>query len=65
MADASKNQLAGPVWKVSSIFKWYRDDFERDGPGLVPLLKRFAPAKADAASPEIEFLPYDWSLNGK
>jgi len=66
LADPSKNRLDGPTWKVSSIFKWYRDDFERDGPGLVPFLKRFAPSKVDAASkPELEFVDYDWSLNGK
>ena len=66
LADASKNQLEGPTWKVSSIFKWYRDDFKRDGPGLVPFLKRFALGKATSTlKPELEFLSYDWSLNGK
>ena len=66
LADPAKNQLEGTRWRVSSIFKWYRDDFERDGPGLIPFLKRFAQGKVDAASkPELEFLDYDWSLNGK
>ena len=66
LADTSKNQLVGSTWKVSSIFKWYRDDFERDGPGLVPFLKRFAgPRAGEASAPELDFLSYDWSLNGK
>jgi len=66
LADRSKNQLDGPTWKVSSIFKWYRDDFERDGPGLVTFLKRLAPGRIDqASSPQLEFLDYDWSLNGR
>jgi hypothetical protein len=65
LADASKNQLTGATWKVSSIYKWYREDFERDGPGLLPFLRRVSGAPKDAATPELEFLEYDWSLNGK
>ncbi|MBI5481868.1 MAG: DUF547 domain-containing protein [Deltaproteobacteria bacterium] len=66
LGDVSKNQLDGSTWKVSSIFKWYRDDFERDGPGLVPFLKRYAGPQAQAEqAPELEFRSYDWSLNGK
>lgn len=64
LADPSQNSVAGKAWKISSIFKWYREDFERDGPGLAAFVKRFAPA-AEAPSSEPEFLPYDWSLNGK
>lgn len=66
LADRAKNVLGGTSWKVSSIFKWYREDFERDGPGLVPFLKRFAdPTVAAVDSPQLEYLKYDWSLNGK
>lgn len=65
LADATKNQLSGATWKVSSIFKWYREDFERDGPGLVPFLRRLSGAPKDGVTPELEFLDYDWSLNGK
>lgn len=65
LADPAKNSFEGKSWKVSSIFKWYRDDFERDGPGLVAFVKRFAPPSAEAPSPEPDFLPYDWTLNGR
>lgn len=64
LADKTKNSFEGKAWKVSSIFKWYREDFDRDGPGLVVFVKRFASAAEDPSA-EPEFLPYDWSLNGK
>lgn len=64
LADRSKNTFE-PRWKLSSIFKWYRDDFERDGPGVSEFVKRFAPAGTSASTEDPEFLDYDWSLNGK
>jgi hypothetical protein len=55
--------------QVSMIFDWYRDEFERVAGSLARYLGRYVndPAMARALSSEefaIEFLPYDWSLNG-
>ena len=55
---------------LSSIFKWYRKDFERDGSlvdFVMPYLtaeERFFVEEQDG-NPPIAFLDYDWSLNGK
>ena len=71
LADASKNSwdAATKTWHVSSIFKWYASDFERDGPGLVPFLKRFTAeptlASLGSAQPTLDYLTYDWTLNGR
>ena len=54
---------------VSSIFTWFREDFEQGGGTLLDFVLRYLPA-AQAAEvregppPRIEFLDYDWSLNG-
>lgn len=66
LADPSKNawDAATKTWHVSSIFKWYASDFERDGPGLVPFLKRFA-AEVGTTQPTLDYLTYDWTLNGR
>ncbi len=69
----------GDTIAVSSIFKWYGDDFIGDYASLVPgsrnarerailgAIVRFGPpsaaARARTGSPRVEYLDYDWSLN--
>lgn len=52
--------------EVSSIFKWYQSDFEKDG-GPRKILARFGPAKfhdfLESESYELEFKSYNWGLN--
>ena len=62
------NRLQENTLYVSSIFKWYSEDFNDD---IVGFFKRYAKGglkerlgqhKGDM---EVEYLDYDWSLNGK
>jgi hypothetical protein len=56
---------AGRV-QLSSIFRWFTDDFDKAG-GLARVLERHAPppGRALAARPDlkVEYLDYDWALN--
>ena len=66
LLDRSKNQIApGPELKLSSIFKWYRSDFETAAGSLQVFVQRYwkgaGVVRVDAP---IKFLNYDWSLNG-
>jgi len=72
LSDRSRNRLTGKTLQVSSIFKWYGDDFDHDGQGLAGYLA--SQAEALGLTPnqvqqlldeqiEIEFLDYDWQLN--
>lgn len=75
LADPSRNRLKGGKLEVSSIFKWYRDDFEqgwRDNDSLHSFLSRYRESlklsdKQAAAlrggEIDLEFLDYDWRLN--
>ena len=65
--NADSGQLA-----VSSIFKWYGEDFDADGAGLRGWLAKHANLLGDDAAVRariasgqfsIDFLSYDWSLN--
>ncbi|GAB1255584.1 DUF547 domain-containing protein [Aurantivibrio plasticivorans] len=75
LADTSRNRIAGGEVQLSSIFKWYRDDFEQGWLDYFSL-EEFVAAYADALklSPQqakalengdldIEFLDYNWKLN--
>ncbi len=69
LADTTKNRVleGGTRVGLSSIFKWFREDFERSGT-LAQFVTRYAPPPLAGAlaqpDVEIEFLDYDWSLNG-
>jgi hypothetical protein len=65
--DSKHNRLEGNTLYVSSIFKWYSEDFNGD---IVGFFVKYATgnlkAKLEQHRKEIkvEFLDYDWSLNG-
>lgn len=71
LSDRSKNHFdpAARTLHLSSVFKWFREDFERTSRTLPAFVARYAePATAAALSSgddvRVEFLDYDWSLNG-
>lgn len=78
LADRSRNryQPATQTLAVSEIFKWYGKDFERKLPGsssLKQFLGNYADLLASAPSDqakvrqgqaEIDYIDYDWALNG-
>ena len=75
LTDRSRNRLENGVLMVSPIFKWYREDFEKEWKGVDSLTDFFAayamvlePSSPDLLNlhngeMEIEFLDYDWRLN--
>ena len=77
LSDRSRNRFAGEQLEISSIFKWYRTDFEKGWLGYQSL-EQFLSEYADAldltsqqvadlkkGELDIEFLDYDWRLNGR
>ncbi len=52
--------------KISSIFKWFKEDFDSLG-GVKKLLARYAPASFQdflkKGDYDIDYLPYHWGLN--
>lgn len=75
LGDSSRNRLRDGRLEVSSIFKWYGDDFAKGWRGadsLGAFLARYASAmQLDTATTKalqqqrlkIDYLDYDWSLN--
>lgn len=66
--DPQKNYLQGNSLYVSSIFKWYEEDFK---PDVLSLFIKYSRGefqnnlKTRRQSIDIKYLDYDWSLNGK
>ena len=71
LRDPQKNRwdLASRTLSLSSIFKWFSEDFERASGSVLGFVARHAPPETKAAlakgAVKIEFLDYDWSLNGR
>lgn len=75
LSDTSRNRFIDGRLEVSSIFKWYREDFEKGWLGYHSLTDFFAAYAVPLAMTEaqvarlkkretaIEFLDYDWRLN--
>jgi hypothetical protein len=58
----------GDGLRISEIFFWYREDFERDAGSIVAWLARYD-ARGRLAGvgeePRLERIPYDWRLNDR
>lgn len=75
MGDRTRNRVKDGRLEVSSIFKWFREDFEKGHKGLSKIEDLFAryavqltdnpaeQARLKSGSLEVNHLDYDWSLN--
>jgi hypothetical protein len=66
--NPKRNYLDGEILYVSRIFKWFGKDFDDDIIGFFLTyaddhLKKELEAKKNNI--KVEYLSYDWSLNGK
>ena len=76
LSDQGRNRYSNGKLEVSSIFKWYREDFEKGWFGIHSLEQFFASQfvslglnkeqveMVESGSVKIVFLDYDWALNG-
>ena len=70
--DSTRNafDLDAGVARISQIFEWYAEDFQATDGSVPEYIARYLDDSAAAAALregtlEIEYLPYDWSLNGR
>ena len=66
LTDRTRNHISPPAQlELSSIFKWYREDFERSAGSLAGFVGYHWPKRVTfQRDARVRFLPYDWSLNG-
>lgn len=69
LADTTRNTVdpARKVLRLSSIFDWYGGDFAATGGVAAFVAKYGPPALAEAARDgwKVEYMDYDWGLNGR
>lgn len=59
--DPQRNKISTNKLELSSLFDWFKEDFQKDG-GVVAVVKKYADTKI-AAKPTVSYLDYNWSLN--
>lgn len=69
LADPERNTVDAErkVLRLSGIFDWYAGDFEASG-GVPAFVQKYGPpalAEAAGAGWQVEYVDYDWGLNGK
>lgn len=67
--DGKSNYLRDKALHLSKIFDWFSEDFGGEN-GVLAFIRKYAQGDlalelATSEKPEIVFLEYDWSLNGK
>lgn len=60
--DPTRNEIRADAVRLSRIFKWYKGDFTQSDRSLLDYINAFLPQSLPAGT-DIEYLPYDWSLN--
>ena len=66
--DNGRNRFEDHTLYVSSIFKWFREDFNKD---IISFFVKYANGdlkgqlEAKRGKIKVKYLDYDWSLNGK
>lgn len=75
LQDRSRNRIDNGALEVSSIFKWYKEDFEKGWHGVSSLRQFLADHTKDlgltdaqaesvrSGATKIKYLKYDWGLN--
>lgn len=65
LGDPAKNRVdvAARTLYLSSIFRWFRDDFETGGRTLASYVDRWL--EPEVSGFEVRFLDYDWRLNDR
>lgn len=66
--DKSRNEvnLSKKIFKLSKIFDWYKEDFEKWGGGVKTVVNKYLKSplsQKDLNKFEVEYLDYDWNLN--
>lgn len=63
LKDTNRNHITANKAEVSQIFEWFADDFKREG-DVIAFLNKYGAVKIAAGTP-LQYLEYNWNLNGK
>lgn len=60
--DKSKNTITADKLEISKIFKWFEEDFTRNGQTVIGYINKYSDVKVKADA-SISYKSYNWNLN--
>lgn len=63
ITDRDKNRISTEKLQLSQLFNWFKDDFTKSGT-LINYLNRYSGTQISETA-KIDYLEYNWGLNGK
>ena len=65
LADTKKNKIGdGKSVQLSKLFSWFSGDFKQNGKSVNDFINKYSPVKIKPGA-DINYLDYNWQLNGK
>jgi hypothetical protein len=64
LANQSQNKIATDKASISMLFDWYKADFEKAEGSVINFINKYSSVKLNSNT-KINYLEYNWNLNGK
>ena len=62
ITNETHNQISAKKIKISKIFEWYAEDFNKGSETVVSFINKYSSVTVNADA-KIEYLEYNWKLN--
>jgi hypothetical protein len=64
LTNPSQNKIATDKASISMLFDWYKVDFEKSEGSVINFINKYSSIKLNSKT-KINYLEYNWNLNGK
>lgn len=64
LANPAFNKITSARASISTLFNWYKADFEKEDGSVVNFINKYSSVKVNSNT-KIDYLDYNWNLNGK
>jgi len=64
LANPAFNKISTVKASISTLFNWYKSDFEKEEGSVINFINKYSTTKINSNT-KIDYLDYNWSLNGK
>lgn len=64
LVNPAFNKITSAKASISTLFNWYKTDFEKEDGSVVNFINKYSSVKVNSNT-KIDYLDYNWNLNGK
>ncbi|MDA9555088.1 DUF547 domain-containing protein, partial [Pelobium sp.] len=64
LANKEQNKISANSASISMLFNWYKSDFDKAEGSVINFINKYSSVKI-SSNTKIDYLEYNWNLNGK